>query len=201
MLKELFEAHFYYTFSKIEDKVLMVKEVVRQGDFSLWDPMACGGCKFVCNENAGEREQLKLTCTQPVSIVNLEQVFNYVKEDMGEVCDYMLEGPDNTYLVEMTCSTTEYVKNKRAKARSQFNNTLEKLYTCRDIRDHIESKKSRYVVFSWKETFPEEDVDDVGTSMKGMTILADAVYSPENESGFSFGFKLREIRYPDILMC
>ena len=32
-----------------------------------------------------------------------------------------------------------------------------------------------------------------------MTILADAVYSPDNESKFDFGFKLKEIRYPSIL--
>ena len=42
-------------------------------------------------------------------------------------------------------------------------------------------------------------MDDVERSMRDMTIMADAVYSPDNESKFELDFKLREIRYPDVL--
>ena len=44
-------------------------------------------------------------------------------------------------------------------------------------------------------------MDDIESSMKGMTVLNDVIYSPDNESKFDFGFKLREIRYPDLLAC
>ena len=37
-------------------------------------------------------------------------------------------------------------------------------------------------------------------SMMGMTVMADEVYSPDNESKFDFGFKLKEIRYPHALV-
>ena len=201
MLKELLEANFYRTFPKIKDKILILDEVTKSGSFSLVDPNACAGCKFVCNEEPSEREQLKVTRTKLVNIVNIEQVFSYVKEDVGEVCDYMLDGADSTMLVEMTCSTTEYVKGKRPKARSQLYNTLEKLFTCPPVKTHIENKSLHYVIFSWKETFPNEaEMDDVEKSMKGMTILADAVYSPDNESEFDFGFKMKEIRFPYVLV-
>ena len=201
MLKELLEAHLYYTFPKVEDKVLNLNEVTKSGNFSLVDPNACIGCKFVCNQEPSEREQLMVTSTKPVNIVNLEQVFSYIKEDVGEVCDYMLESVDSTMLVEMSCSTTEYVKSKRPKARSQLYNTLEKLFTCPPVRTHIEKNALRYVIFSWKETFPNEmEMDAAEKSMRGMTILADAVYSPYNESKFEFGFKMKEIRFPYALV-
>lgn len=201
MLKDLLEAHLYCTFPKVENKVLNLNEVTKSGSFSLVDSKACIGCIFVCNEEPSEREQLKITSTKPVNIVNIEQVFSYIKEDVGEVCDYMLDGADFTMLVEMSCSTTKYVKSKRPKARGQLYNTLEKLFTCPSVRTHIEKNALRYVIFSWKETFPDKmEMDDAEKSMRVMTILADAVYSPDNESKFDFGFKMKEIRFPYALV-
>jgi hypothetical protein len=75
------------------------------------------------------------------------------------------------------------------------------LYANPVVRGHIENNNVRYVVFSWKETFPEErEMDNIESSMKGMTVLTDIVYSPDNESKFDFDFKLKEIRYPDMRM-
>ena len=201
MLKELFEAHFYRIFPKIDDRVLMIEEFEKNGDFSLVDSNACMGCKYICSEEPEMREQLKVTSTQPVNIVNMEQVFSFVKEDIGEVCDYIIEGASSTILVEMSCSTAEYVKAKRPKAREQLYNSLEQLFTCTPVRSHIEKRATHYVIFSWKETFPpESEINDVEKSMKDMTIMSDAVYSPDNESKFEFGFKLKEIRYPLALV-
>jgi hypothetical protein len=57
------------------------------------------------------------------------------------------------------------------------------------------------VVFSWKETFaPDLKEDIVERNMADMTIMTDVIYSPDNELKFDFGFKLREIRYPDTLV-
>ena len=71
-----------------------------------------------------------------------------------------------------------------------------------DVRNHLGNKQARYVVFSWKETFPEnQEMDSVEASMKGMILMSDEVYSPDNESKFDFGFKMKEIRYPDVLVC
>ena len=202
MLKELFEAHFYGTFPKVENKVLMLDERTAVGDFSLIDPNACYGCKYICNEVPEGREQLKVHAGQDVSIISIDQVFSFVRENVGDICDYMLDTTDTTILVEMTCSTSEHVIGKRQKARGQLYNTLCRLYANSVVRGHIEHNHVRYVVFSWKETFPEEgEMDDIESSMKGMTVLNDVIYSPDNESKFDFGFKLREIRYPDLLAC
>ena len=109
---------------------------------------------------------------------------------------------DTKACVEMTCSTTDYVKGKRVKARGQLYNTLSLLYTNPDVRNHLGNKQARYVVFSWKETFPEnQEMDSVEASMKGMILMSDEVYSPDNESKFDFEFKMKEIRYPDVLVC
>ena len=71
-----------------------------------------------------------------------------------------------------------------------------------DVRNHLEKKSSRYVVFSWKETFPEnQEMDSVEKNMTGMILMSDEVYSPDNESKFDFGFKMKEIRYQDVLIC
>ena len=202
MLKELFEASFYITFPKKEDTILMLDERTAQGDFGLVDTKACQGCKYVCSDNPDEREQLKAHSDKQVSIVSLDQVFGYVKDNVGEISDFLLDGTESVIVVEMTCSTTDYVKGKRVKARGQLYNTLSLLSMNPDVRNHLEKKQSRYVVFSWKETFPEnQEMDSVEASMKGMILMSDEVYSPDNESKFDFGFKMKEIRYPDVLTC
>ena len=202
MLKELFEASFYKTFPKKEDMLLMLNERTIQGDFGLIDEHACQGCKFVCSENTEEREQLKVHGDHQVNILSLDQVFDYVREDVGNISDYLLDGNDSAIVVEMTCSTTDYVKDKRVHARSQLYNTLVLLHANPNVRSHLEKKNTRYVVFSWKETFPEnQEMDSVEKSMKGMILMSDEVYSPDNESKFDFGFKIKEIRYPDVLVC
>jgi len=202
MLKELFEASFYITFPKKEDMVLMLDERKAQGDFGLVDTKACQGCKYVCSGLPEEREQLRGHSDKQVSVVSLDQVFSYVQENVGEISDYLLDGPESAIVVEMTCSTTDYVKGKRVKARGQLYNTLSLLYTNPDVRNHLGNKQARYVVFSWKETFPEnQEMDSVEASMKGMILMSDEVYSPDNESKFDFEFKMKEIRYPDVLVC
>lgn len=202
MLKELFEAHFYCTFHRKAGKVLMLDERTAQGDFTLLDTNACQGCKFVCSDDPREREQLKVHGDQAVYVLNMDQVFSYVQEDVGEMCDYILEGTTSVTLVEMTCSTTDYVRGKRQKARGQLYNTLDRLFTSPTIRSHIERMPIRHVVFSWKETFPDDgEMDSVETNMREMLLMTDEVYSPDNESRFDYGFKMREIRYPDVLAC
>lgn len=202
MLKELFEAHFYGTFPKVDNKVLMLEERTATGDFSLNDPKACLRCKYVCNEEPEQREQLKVQTNDNVCIISIDQVFSFVREEVGDICDYMIETTNSTIFVEMSCSTTEYVPAKRIKARSQLYNTLEKLFTCPPVRAHIEKKNKHYVVFSWKETPNIKDkMDNVESNMMDMTLLSDAIYSPYNESKFAFDFKLKEIRYPDPFIC
>lgn len=202
MLKELFEASFYITFPKKEDTILLLDERTAEGDFCLVDTKACQGCKYVCCDSQDGREQLKVHGDKQVCFVSLDQVFDCVRENVGEISDYLLEGTESAIVVEMTCSTTDYVRGKRIKARGQLYNTLSLLNTNPDIRSHLDNKQARYVVFSWKETFPEsQEMDSVEASMTGMIMMSDEVYSPDNESTFDFGFKLKEIRYPDVLIC
>lgn len=202
MLKELFETSFYITFPKKEGSILMIDERTAEGDFSIVDANACQGCKYVCCDNPGGREQLKVHGDKQVSIVSLDQIFGYVEEYVGEISDYLLEGAESLTVVEMTCSTTDYVQGKRIKARRQLYNTLSLLNTNPDVRTHLENKQARYVVFSWKETFPENlELDGVEASMTGMMLMSDEVYSPDNESKFDFGFRMKEVRYPDVLVC
>ena len=203
MLKELFEASFFYkTFTKKEGMELMLDERIEQGDFGLVDINACKGCKYICSDNPEDREHLKVRGAQQVGVLSLDQLFSFVHENVGEISDYLLEGADSAIIVEMSCSTTDYVKDKRSKARRQLYNTLSLLFESPPIREHMEKKVARYVVFSWKETFPvDSEMDSVEASMKCMIQMTDEVYSPDNESRFDFGFKLKEIRYPDFLYC
>ena len=202
MLKELFEAHFYSVYPKKKNKVLMLNERTAINDFSLIDPNACSRCRYICHNVPEKREQLRIHSNNNIYIISFDEVFSYVSKDVGEICDYMLENNDTTTMVEMTCSTSNNVIGKRQKARSQLYNTLRLLYLHPVIKKHIENHSMRYVVFSWKETRPKErNMDNVELTMKGMTVLTDAVYSPDNESPFSFDFKLKEIRYPDRLNC
>jgi len=201
MLKELFEGHFYGTFPKIADKVLNLTEHTQTGSFSLLDPKACQGCRFVCDSEPKRREQMRVESTLPVCSISLDETFSYVKEDLGETSDFLLESDGTAAVVEMTCSTTDYVTEKRQKARRQLHNTLGILMTSPIVRQHIEGLNTRTAVFSWRETFDSAiGGDAVGESMMGMTVMADEVYSPDNESKFDFGFKLKEIRYPHALV-
>lgn len=201
MLKELFEGHFYGTFPKVPGKTLSLNEVTKEGDFVLLDVDACRDCLYVCTDEVASREQLKVHATQPVGIISIGEVFNFVQEDVGEICDYMMEDGQTSVLIEMTCSTSGYVKDKRQKAKRQLFNTLCLLFANPIVREHLEQHEFRYVLFSWKETFdPILEKDPIESSMTDMTIMADSVYSPNNELKFDFDFKLREVRYPDVFM-
>lgn len=201
MLKELYEGHFYGTFPKVDDRVLNLREYNYNGNFSLLDQKACQYCHHVCDTNPANREQMKVESSEDIHVISLEEVFSYVKEDMGETSDYLLESDDSVAVIEMTCSTSGYVTEKRQKARHQLYNTLTHLMTSPVVKGHIERLIRHYVVFSWKETFDNSHEEDtVAQSMTGMTVMADEVYSPDNESRFYFGFKLKEIRYPYALV-
>lgn len=202
MLKELFEAFFYHSFNKFQDRILMLNEHTKIGDFSLVDLNACRDCRNVCSSNKDAREQLKLHSDQTTYILSIDQLFSFINDNLGERCDYLLEGADSTILVEMSCVTSDYVESKRQKARKQLSNTICLLFANPMVKSHMEKKKFHYVVFSWKETFPDEtEMDDAEKNMAGMTVMTDEVYSPDNESIFDYGFKYREIRYPDVLKC
>lgn len=201
MLKELFEGHFYRIFPAVGERLLQLDEKTKDGDFTLLDDNACRDCRYVCNDDVNNREQLKVWSASPANIISIDQVFSFVREEVGDICDYMVESGDVTALIEMTCSTSGYVKDKRQKAREQLYNTLVLLHNSPVVRKHLEVRTSRYVVFSWKETFaPGAEVDSVEQSMMDMTQMSDSVYSPDNESKFEFGYKFKEIRYPDTFM-
>lgn len=202
MLKELFESHFYSDklFPRKAGSVLRIDEQTYEGDFSILDRKACQDCHNVCSPTSNGREQLKIHAESAVNVISIDQVFSYVSEDIGETCDYMIEGGQTTLLVEMTCSTADYVKDKRSKARRQLYNTLSLLFTSPIVRTHIESHSARYVIFSWRETFDMVARNNAEKNMIDMTLMVDSVYSPNNEQQFDFGFKLKEIRYPDTLV-
>lgn len=200
MLKELFESTFYVTYPTKNHVNVTLEEQVFYENFSLVDSKACRACKYTCSSVATEREQLKVSTKAEVHVVSLDDVFSYVKEELGDTCDYVLDNVEKIVLVEMTCSSSDYVISKRQKARGQLYNTLCLLFTNPILRKHIEAKKERYVVFSWKNTIPDADADDVVEhGMLGMLNMADEVYSPNNVSKFDFGFLLKEIRYPQPL--
>ena len=111
MLKELFEGHFYVTFSRSSDRLLQLDDCIREGDFSLLDAKACCDCFNVCSDTVGGREQLRIHASGSVSIISIEQVFDFIMEEMGERCDYMLDSSRAVAFVEMTCSTSGYVKD------------------------------------------------------------------------------------------
>lgn len=68
------------------------------------------------------------------------------------------------------------------------------------MKVYINRKTKNYAIFSWKETFDSSiKSDEVEDMMTGMFAMADAVYSPDNESNFDFDFKFKEIRYPHVL--
>ena len=200
MLKELFESCFYITFHKREC-VVNLTETTHNGNFALLDPEACRDCKCVCAPLPKNRKQLLVQASERVNTIKVDDVFAPVLEDMGEMCDYILDNSRKFVLVEMTCATKEYVGSKRVKCVGQLYNTLTNLRMCDPVGKHIEQKAEREVVFSWKETHEPVDLEDtIEKSMTAMSDMGDEVYSPNNVSPFESGFLYREIRYPDALV-
>lgn len=198
MLKELFESTFYITYPVKSHVKVALEEQVYSENFSLVDPKACRDCWYVCTDVVSERKQLLVDTHSDVHVISLDDVFGYVNEKLGDTCDYMLDDGQQIVLVEMTCSSSNYVISKRQKARGQLYNSLCVLLTNPELRRHIEEKQIRYVVFSWKETKPNSDgnKDSVEEGMLAMMGMVDEVYSPDNISKFDFDFLLKEIRYP-----
>ncbi len=198
MLKELLEHSFYVTYPAKSHVTVALEENVYDGDFSLVDPKACRDCRHQCSDVETERAQLRVDARTEVHVISIDEVMGNIEEQVGDSCDYMLDDNKKVAFVEMTCSTSDYVIGKRQKARRQLYNTLCLLYTNPDVRAHLEREKERFVIFSWRETFPKGDggLDLAESAMMGMTSLVDDVYSPENVSKFDFGFLMREIRFP-----
>lgn len=203
MLKDLFESSFYRTFPIKEGTIINLEHRLSNTEnFTLRDDEACKNCRFACVDNFDNRVQLNVKSTTPANYISIGQVFSYVEEPVGEICDYMIECTGFTSLVEMSCAQSEYVKNKRQKARRQLLHTISLLRTNEPIREHIDSIDKKYAVFSWRETFNAYDgIDDVEKNMLDLTVMADEVYSPNNEMKFEYGYKYKEIRYPDYLIC
>lgn len=201
MLKELFESCFYVTFPVKSGYTVNLTETTHNGDFALKDANACRKCRFVCDSISENQKQLLIRSVYNVNIIEVNDIFAPIKENLGEMCDYILDDNNKFVLVEMTCSTKDYVGSKRVKCIGQLYNTLTILRTCGPIRMHIENEKEREAIFSWKETHePADMLDIVEISMTAMTDMGDDVYSPYNISSFEDGFKYREIRYPDTFI-
>ena len=200
MLKELFESTFYVTFPVRSGVVVALDEHVYSGDFSLVDPKACRDCRHWCSEEVSGRKQLMVRADHGLNAICVDDVMWYVNESVGPTCDYMLDDGRKVALVEMTCSTSCYATNKRQKARSQLYNTLCLFVANPNIRAHLEQMVERLAVFSWRGPLSQGDaLDPVERCMKGLTSVANVVYSSDNKTKLGNGFMLLEIRYPDIL--
>lgn len=198
MIKELFESSFFHKKPIVDTPNINFIEYTHKGQFSLIDKLACDGCKRVCSQNINDRKQLLICSRDVVYVMKLDQLFKVI-ENAGENCDYMLDDSVVMALIEMTCTSSEYVESKRQKAISQLYSTLQTICENSDVRGHIEREEARFVIFSWKDTSRDESYDDVEKSMILMTEMSDEVYSIDNVSNFDFGFKFKEIRYPDTL--
>lgn len=201
MLKELFESSFYVTFPARSNVVVALEERVYTGDFSLVDPKACRDCRHQCGETASDRKQLMVRTAHELNAICIDDVVEYVNECVGPTCDYMLDDGKKIALVEMTCSTSRYATSKRQKARAQLYNTLCLLFANPDIQMHLERESERLAVFSWRDTLLQsDDLDSVEKGMKGLTSMADDVYSTDNVTKFDYDFGLVEIRFPRHLI-
>ena len=200
MLKELFESAFYLTHPRKAGTLLMLHETLHHGSFSMCDPLACADCEH-CRTNPGERKNIKVHSSSDVHVLGLSQVFALMTSDSDKNCDYLIESCGVPCLLEMTCSRQQYVeKSKRSHAMSQLYSTLCVLFEVPDIRAHMERAPKRYAVFSWKnKDLLEDDADVVERGFLPFTRFADETYSIDNEQNFDFGFRFKEVRYPDTL--
>lgn len=200
MLKELFESAFYLTHPRKPGTLLMLNETVHQGTFSMCDPVACADCDH-CRANPDERKNINIHSSEDVNVLGLSQVYALMASDPGDNCDYMLESCGVPCMLEMTCSQQQYVeKSKRSHAMSQLYSTLCVLFEVPDIRAHMERAAKRYAIFSWKNTdLLEDDTDGVERGFLPFTRFAEETYSIDNEQRFDFGFRFKEVRYPDTL--
>lgn len=198
MIKELFESSFFMSNPNKGNHLINLMEKLYKGSFYLVDELACRDCKRICNSSSHERKQLHVFTKGEVYVMRMDQVFMLLT-DVGENCDYMLDDSERMALIEMTCTSSEYATSKRQKAKGQLYNTLVTICSNQDVKNHINRKKARFVIFSWKDTSLDEPYDAAEESMIAMTRMSDEVYSVDNVSNFDFGFKYKEIRYPDIL--
>lgn len=201
MLKELFESSFYVIFPARKGMTVNLTETIYSNNFQLHDKKACRDCHNVCADEDIQRVQLYVETTTAVSCLSIDQLIGYIDTPVGKNCDYLCDDSKVSALIEMTCSNTEWVNSKRQTAREQLYNTLCLFYANPAVKSHFEKEPKKYAIFSWKDTTIKDDEDDAPlASMMGMTTMSDAVYSVDNESDFDYGFKLKEIRYPEPLV-
>ena len=196
MLKELFESSFYITYPQKQNVRVSINERVHSGDFSLYDSLSCNACA-TCIADPTARVNIKISSSSPIHEVSMSEVTSFVKEDISENCDFVLDDGTKTFtLLEMTCSQPKYVDgSKRNKATKQLYETLVCLFANPGLKQHIESYVNKYVVFSWKNTQNDIDRNDkVEQGFLAFTDFSDETYSPDNYRKFDFDFKYKEIR-------
>ena len=201
MLKEQIEKSFYLTCPKRTNCLVNLTEDCKQGEFKLCDEIACRTCR-ICNSDASQRENLRVTSSQPVYVIWMNQVLSYLKNRVVS-CDAILSNNEIMVFLEMTCSKAKYVnsdKGKRSKAIDQLVSTINLFRNNSDLSDYMYARSVRYAIFSWKDTSqPRDEHDPVETGFTPFTDFSDAVYSIDNYRNLDNGFTFKEIRYPDVL--
>lgn len=203
MLKELFEGTFYWTFPKKTDTVVNIQEKIYSGVFSLNDPIACGSCK-VCMSDESQRKNIVVSTLSPLSVISVSQVVSYIKDSIGNNCDYMMANMKTVCFIEMTCSSVEYVNRyesgKRMTAKTQLSNTTSIFMSNPNVRTFIDGKENRIAVFSWKDTSHPNDADDM--TEKGFEVFSEIAkdLSLDKNALYINGFLFKEIIYPEVLI-
>ena len=207
MLKEVFEKDFYRSYPKRENTVVNVVENVYSAQFSLSDPKSCesgkgtSACKLY---DTCDHVNLWVHSDEPVHVVSMDNVLEYLKNPLPHNADYVLCSKEKIRVVEMTCMEELYVETgsktyshgKRAHAQSQCEKLLLMLHSCGPIRIFVEHHAQKEAIFSWRRT--DEPVV-LENSMAYFDTMQREVERTISTLPMSFGFRFRELRYPEIL--
>lgn len=198
MLKELFESSFYITYPH-KNKQVFLNELVYEKRNPLYDSWACQNCKKY-GITVSSCYNINVETKNKVYGISINDVFDLIKENVGDWCDYMLCDNTRMVLMEMTCSQERYVKtSKRSKALEQLINTKCVLQANPCVQTFMNNHTIKYMIFSWKDTTPKDTKDPTEKGFSIFIGISNEVYSPDNVQNIYDDFKFKEIRYPDIL--
>lgn len=198
MLKELFESSFYITYPH-KNKQVFLNELVYEKRNPLYDFWACQNCKKY-DKTVSSCYNINVETKNKVYGISINDVFDLIKENVGDWCDYMLCDNTRMVLMEMTCSQERYVKtSKRSKALEQLINTKCILQANPCVQTFMNNHTIKYMIFSWKDTTPKDTKDPTEKGFSIFIGISNEVYSPDNVQNIYDDFKFKEIRYPDIL--
>jgi hypothetical protein len=177
----------------------------------IGDAVACHQCPLFFRRNC-QGDVFIIDTHTPISMIKYEEYVDRVFAGThNQCCDLILYDDDKIAFVDMTCSDEsllqshyregEIVKGKRAKCRSQIQDSLDLLYIVPSIASYIDAKTIKRAILAYrtKDITPFDEIEieeNLSKSEKAWLSMIQELEQRSLKTPMKYGFTYQSIKYP-----